>query len=209
MKRLLITLLAVITGIVNAQDYTHDISLSVSATIPFGQFASIEQDDDEPGLAKIGVNYNLTYNYNLNENWSLKTSILYGINKIKEEVIANSYDSATVRATNWGTQSALIGGQLTLPNDNIDFFIAGQIGYALISSPSYLVEYDNSNFVDGEGSYSGNGIAFLTAVGIKIKPEEALGILLSLELFNVNAEFNEFSQSVSTINTKIGLSYSF
>lgn len=211
MKKIFFTLLAVISTInfVSAQNYSHDISLTAGLSIPLGQFASSDVDNENPGLAKTGTNINLSYNFSFNKYWSVKTSFMYGTNKIEEEAIAASYDSATVVASNWGNKSAFIGGQFTIPNDKVDFFVAGQVGYAIISSPSYSVKYSNSSYADGVGSFEGNGIAYLTTLGIKLKPSESFGVLFSVELFNTSIESDNFTQPVNTLNTKIGLSYSF
>lgn len=231
MKKTIIILMAVLAittqGI--AQNDKGYIGISLGPSIPLGDLASKNFDNDAAGWADLGAIVDFSFAYKLGEGNFGITALLRGqSNPIDAQALANELAnqlpgvSWTVESESWGIGGLLFGGFGTFPvSDKAAFDIKAMIGFLNASSPelTFTASVPGAAIWVRQSSASATSFAYLLGAGFKFDIGERFYLLTNLDYLGSNPEFsnvqtttsegsgttNTWSQTMGTLNLSIGI----
>lgn len=151
MKQVILIITMVITGMLTSvaqkpagqQQRKFFMALSTGPAIPVGAFASTDMNNtDGAGLAKTGINLNLSMGYTINEGYALMIQALYSKHSLNDRM----FHEAGASSDHWQYYGMLIGPAMTVhagKNVMVDFKTLG--GVTRVNSPA--VSYNNTLLV--------------------------------------------------------------
>jgi len=232
MKNLFILMAVVFISVTSvfAQDKGY-IGVSIGPSIPTGDFASKDMNNEAAGFAKTGAIFDITFAYKLNKNFGV-TALLRGqANKLDAKAISNemykqlpSEVSSSVSTSSWGVGGLLIGGYSTVPvAKQLSFESRLMLGFISATSPDVTINlsgFGETAWVK-QSSTTSTALAYLAGVGLKYDAGKRVCVLLNVDYLGSNPKFDNvettssdgemskdsYSQAFGTVNFGFGIGY--
>ena len=207
------------------------IAISAGPSFPMGDFASTDSDNEGAGLAKTGSFFDLSFVQKFGTNLGMTLLLRGQYNAIDHEPIMDGLIqeeplvSWEVESEGWslGTLMGGVYGSFPLSPDKVSFETRVMAGIVSANSPEILItgtDAFSSAWVKQEHG-SGTAFGYLVGVGFKFNLGQRLALLINFDYLATEPEFedvttttsigifseNTFSQSITTINTGVGLAY--
>lgn len=208
----------------NEQGY---IGLSVGPSIPVGNFASTDLNNETAGLAKPGAIFDISFAYPLGQGSFGIMGLLRGqanpfdAQALADELARMSPGTAfTVEAKPWSVGGLMAGGYgVFYVTDRTSFEARAMIGFMNASSPEIKIK-TGSDWVR-QSSVAGNTVGFLVGAGFRFDISKRMYLLTMLDYMGEKPEFKDyeitsstgenakdtFSQPMGAINLSIGLAF--
>lgn len=160
MKKLIVLVTALLVGfVVTAQnkkvvrDYKSAFSVNIGPSMPIGDFESTNEDNENAGFAKTGVNVNVNYDYKFVENFGLAANFLYGYHKLHEELLHQIDPDLNMDHYQYvaGMIGPMVRASIT-PKTDFDFRLLGGIGRA--NSPEFVYQGETIITEDWASSFA-------------------------------------------------------
>lgn len=231
MKKVIFSLVALLT--IATQSYAQDekgyIGISIGPSIPTGDLASKDADNEAAGWANTGVMFDISFAYKLGEGNFGVTALLRGqANPTDAQGLADEFASQnpginwTVESDAWSLGGLMFGGFGSFPiSEKASFDTRAMIGFLSATSPELKVTGTGSGGTAWvkQGSTSATSFAYLIGAGFKFDIGSKVYLLTNLDYLGSNPEFNDveltasdgsketdtWSQSMGTINFSVGL----
>jgi hypothetical protein len=223
MKKIVLVLLPffVLTQ-TNAQDETDKqtqtkksyLSLQLGPSLPTGDFARKDIDNDEAGFAKTGLALDLNYIYQFNENIGLAASAFFNINSLAIKKIRELTGVSTLKTDHWQSIGLAVGPAFSYPfNDKVraDLKIMG--GIASANSP----DVRTNGFLLADEDWVAAAL-FQTGCGIRVDLGKNAFFASNLDFRYINPRFEITlssggqeirRQQMSTLNLTCGVGVRF
>jgi len=231
MKNIIFSLVALITIVFqsHAQDEKGYIGISLGPSIPIGDLASKDADNEAAGWANTGAVFDISFAYKLGEGNFGITALLRGqANPTDAQGLADELASQvagvnwTVESDGWGIGGLMVGGFGSFPISELTSFeTRAMFGFLTAVSPELTV----TGTLPGEtiwvkqGSTSATSFAYLFGAGVKFGIGSNLYLLTNFDYLGSNPEFTDveltasdgsrdtdtWSQSMGTINLSVGI----
>lgn len=224
-------------GRAHSQEGDVYVSLGAGASIPFGEYASTDFDDEASGFARPGGNFNIAFGYRFNEYISL-TGLLNGcVNRYDyvkvQEWLTEQYAQAlpdtrwVVESKSWGTGGLMGGITGSLPLVTNRFFLEARAlgGFLYAYSPAVYITGEETGsddkVLDIEQSTAASWVLDLGA-GFRYNRTHRQYFILMADYEYAEPYFKDvlatgtniemprsdaFRQQMSTINVSIGIGY--
>ncbi len=231
MKKIIITAIVLVSII--AKSYAEDrkgfIGISVGPSIPIGDLASSDVNNDAAGFANTGGVFDISFAYQLGEGNYGITALLRGqANPTDAQAMADEFGSMfptvnwTVESESWSIGGLLFGGFGSFPvSERTSFDARAMIGFLNAQSPEITI----TGTIPGEsiwlkqGSQNATSFAYLLGAGFSFDIGERLLLLTNLDYLGSNPEFSNveiidsdgnrdtstWSQVMGSINMSIGI----
>jgi len=180
--------------------------VSIGPSFPLGQFAEKSfpgiEEKDQPGMASVGVNANVTGGYYVKENIGVLLSVGYSTYKQKTEGYSHYFKrnwylnatEVTVEADHWKMLKVMAGGFLVTPisEDKINLVTKLSAGILKTDVPKYSWEAyaaTGSAFAGGEMEKEKLSATFCyqISLGLQFKMNERVHLLFDINSFNAAA----------------------
>lgn len=231
MKKIIFSLIAFTTIVLQsqAQDKKGYIGFSIGPSIPMGDLASKDFDNDAAGFAKTGAIFDISFAYKLgNGNFGI-TALLRGqSNSTDAQSLADEFANQvagvnwTVESDGWGIGGLMFGGFGSLPiSEKSSFDTRAMIGFLSATSPEITVTGSGPGGTAWikQGNAGTISFAYLIGAGFKFDIGKNLYLLTNLDYLGSNPEFRNvetttsdgtrekstWSQSMGTINFSAGI----
>ena len=207
------------------------IGIAVGPSIPTGDFASKDMNNESAGFAKTGAIFDITFAYKLNKNFGV-TALLRGqANKLDAQAVSNEMSkqmppefSNTVRTGSWGIGGLLVGGYSTIPiAKQLSFESKLMLGFISATSPDVTINlsgYGETAWVK-QNSVSSTAFAYMAGIGLKYDAGKRVCVLLNVDYLGSNPKFDNvettssdgemskdsYSQAFGTVNFGFGVGY--
>jgi hypothetical protein len=205
------------------------IGISIGPSIPFADFASTDENNDDAGFAATGGNLTVSFAYRLGAHLGI-TAMLSGnnnpVNKSAlESDFRNDYPGAdwNVEADNWRLGGLLLGGYATFPaSERLDVDVRLMAGVLNSTSPEITATASNGGVsVSGRREEKTVTVpSFDIGFGIKYRLGNAIALLANADFISANPKFDNvtttttfgsttssFDQNYSTLNLTIGIGF--
>lgn len=206
------------------------IGVILGPSIPIGDFASVNPDNESAGFAETGTLFELSFGYKIGENFGIAALIRGQSNSIDVQAMADDLSKAesslkgTIKSEPWSAAAFMIGGYGSFPiSEKFHFESKIMIGSLFGDSPEInisLTEPINNAWIKQEEA-DASAFAFLVGVGFKYDVGNRVCLLANLDYLGAKPEFsnvetsasftatetNTFSQSFNTINFGIGIGF--
>ncbi len=224
--------LVVLTTIVlhtQAQDAKGYIGFSLGPSIPMGDLASKDADNNAAGWAKTGAIFDISFGYKLgNGNFGISALLRGQTNPTDAQSLADELANQaagvnwTVESAGWGIGGLMFGGFGSFPiSEKSSFDTRAMIGFLSATSPEITLTASGpgGTFWFKQSSASTNSFAYLLGAGFKFDIGKKLYLLTNLDYLGSNPEFKNvetlssdgtrekstWSQSMGSINISAGL----
>ena len=225
---LIIWLFAITKGLSQDKGY---VAISIGPSIPIGDFASKDPDNDKAGLAQTGAIFDISFCYKLGKQLGVSALLRGQANSTDKQVIVNelatqlpSGVTADVDTGYWSAGALMVGGYGSFPlSKKISFDSKIMFGLLTASSPSFDI---NLNSGGGMGwvkqeSVSSSAFAYLLGVGLKFDAGKRICLLANVDYMGAKPKFENveivgsdgtiqttnWEQPYATINIGIGVGY--
>jgi len=231
MKKYILSFVVLTTIVLStqAQNTKGYIGLSLGPSIPLGEFASKDADNDAAGWAKTGAIFDISFAYKLGDgNFGISGLLRGQSNPTDAQSLANELANQvagvnwTVESAGWGIGGLMFGGFGSFPiSEKASFDTRVMIGFLSASSPEITVTGSGPGGTDWfkQSSASANSFAYLLGAGFKFDIGKKLYLLTNLDYLGAKPEFNNvetiasdgsrekstWSQSMGSINFSGGL----
>lgn len=231
MKKIIIVAIVAMSVITSsyAQEQKGYIGISLGPSIPVGDLASKNFDNDEAGYANTGAVFDISFAYKLGDgNFGITALIRGQANPTDAQIIADEFSRQfpsanwTVESDSWGIGGLMFGGFGSFPvSEKISFDPRAMIGFLNATAPAITVSGSGSG---GSGwikveSASASSFAYLIGAGFKFDISDKLFLLTNLDYLNSNPEFinvetitsdgdrqlDTFNQTIGSINLSVGI----
>lgn len=228
MKRLFIALILMISISAIGQNKKNMIGLNIGASIPSGDFALIDGNNENAGFALPGLSVDINYNTFLNDHLAL--ALLWGsiANPIDVNELAGYYNSVTnnmtwsVNADNYESGSLLGGLLFCVPLNKVDFTLRGLAGYSYSKSPELRMIGTGKFISITQSEAKAEAFAFCVGTGFRIHLGGVVALNLNADYYSTKPEFDitatsstgdfVFStaeQKINAINLTMGIGFKF
>lgn len=231
MKKVILSLffLTTISSQIKAQDEKGFIGVSIGPSIPMGDLASKDANNDAAGWANTGAIFDISFTYKLGKGNFGLTALLRGQSNLTDaqalvDEIANQYPGInwTVESGNWGVGGLMFGGFGSFPiSEKASFDTRAMIGFLSATSPEITItgtDPGGTAWIKQE-STAASSFAYLLGAGFKFDIGRKLYLLTNLDYLGLNPEFRNvetttslgtrekstWGQSMGTINLSIGI----
>jgi hypothetical protein len=205
------------------------IAVSLGPSIPTGDFASKDMDNNSAGFAKTGAIFDISFRYKLKNNFGV-TAILRGqANQLDAQAIADEMSnkfgiSGTVKTNSWGIGGLLVGGYSTIPvAKQLTFESRLMIGFVTASSPDISINFNimsESGWVK-QNTVTSSAFAYLAGVGLKYDAGKRVCLLANIDYLGAKPKFKDvetafsdgtlekdtFTQQFGSVNVGVGIGY--
>jgi hypothetical protein len=218
MKKLLVLVAAVLVSIgVTAQENKVQrelksfLAFSAGPSFPVGDFASANENNENAGFAKTGVNFNLTYNYKFVKTSGVGVSAFYGFNNIDKKILQNVQGLDVDHFKYLGITAGPVFSHELGTKASVDFRLMG--GVARANSPRMVYQGETILTEDWATAFAWNGgidvrmdltkksFVVLRTDYFQTKPE------FLVDIFNVSAE--KGFQKITVLNITAGIGFKF
>ena len=208
------------------------IALSLGSSIPVGEFASQDINNEKAGLAKLGAFIDISYATKLGKSFGISVLLRGQSNAIDNHRIEaelsklNPGINFTVSSKNWGASNLMIGGYGSFPlnsDNHSSFETRALIGILSGTSPEILFNatYGNTSQNYITRSVSATSYSFLIGVGFKFEVSKKLCVLTNVDILGSEPKFNykvitysttpgesfDFRQQITTVNVGVGVGF--
>lgn len=231
MKKVILSLilLTILSSQIKAQDEKGFIGISVGPSIPMGDLASKDANNDAAGWANTGAIFDISFAYKLGGGNFGITALLRGqanptdAQALADE-IANQFAGVnwTVESAGWGIGGLMFGGFGSFPiSEKASFDTRAMIGFLSATSPEITITGTGPGGTAWikQGSTAAYSFAYLLGAGFKFDVGRKLYLLTNIDYLGSNPEFRNvetttslgtrerstWSQSMGTLNLSIGL----
>jgi hypothetical protein len=231
MKKIIFSLIAVMTFVLQsqAQDKKGYIGLSIGPSIPMGDLASKDADNDAAGWANTGAIFDISFAYKLgNGNFGISALLRGQSNPTDAQSLADELANQvagvnwTVESAGWGIGGLMFGGFGSFPiSEKSSFDSRAMIGFLSATSPEITITGSGPGGTVWvkQSSTASTSFAYLLGAGFKFDLGKKLYLLTNLDYLGSNPEFknvettasdgtrekNTWSQSMGTINLSVGI----
>jgi len=213
---LIICVISATKGLAQDKAPSHDngyIAISIGPSIPIGDFASKDADNDKAGLAQTGGLFDISFAYKfgkyLGVSGLLRTQAYSAdkqviVDAVREQLPGNV--AVDVQAGNWVTGAFMAGGYGSFPISNkASFDTRLMIGAITADSPSldiYINGGGGSAWTKQENVTS-SALAYLVGVGFKFNVGKRICILANADYMAATLSFEnaEIVSSDGSLNT--------
>jgi hypothetical protein len=208
MKKVLFTVLVMIISIVaNAQmeDRRGYIGVTLGPAIPLGDFGDTNLDNEDAGLAKTGINFNLVhFGYKFSQNFGIAASWfgaahevdISGIDEV--EFSANEIDAGT-----WSYGGLFAGVLVSIPaGEKLFFEFKPMVGFVTATSPE--IKVSGSTYMEDQ---QGSSIGFDLLGSVRYNFAEKWCAMFNVDYLTAKPEFDYFEQSISALSFNIGIAF--
>jgi len=202
------TLLAAVSLQAQQKQSKFFAQLSVGPSFPIGKFADKTYkglpDETEPaGLAKLGLNTQLTIGYSLNDNFGLLFSPAYSVHAqdaqgYKDFVKASVYGAGvtttsdpTLEAKSWQLLKLMAGGFMVTPltaENKLVLVTKVAIGACKTAIPEYSFKGHGQGITTYSGKFNKTSLpwafAYQISMGLKYKLKDKMHLLFDVNSFN-------------------------
>lgn len=193
MKKILFTLFCISTLVTSVQAQTEPfqksgfLGITIGPAIPLGDFADDDLNNEDSGLAESGFNLTLlSFGYELVENFGIAASWFGG-----GHIIETDFGDGI-----WGYGALVVG-----PMVSFELSEQADIDFKLMVGPTAgIFDFDT---LDEQQEGSGFGLDIGTSIRIKLS--DKIGLILNMDYFNTNSEFDDFEQQMTALNINGGL----
>lgn len=231
MKKILFGLIMLLS--ITTQSYAQDskgyIGISFGPSIPMGDLASKDADNDEAGWAKTGALVDISFAYKLGKGNFGITALLRGqSNPIDAQALSDEFANEfpgviwNVQSDNWGIGGLMFGGFGSFPlSEKSSFDTRAMIGFVNASSPGMTVTgtAPGGSIWVKQSSASAAAFAYLIGAGFKFEIGSKLYLLTNLDYLGSKPEFSNvetttsdgdiltdtWSQRMGTLNFSLGI----
>jgi hypothetical protein len=231
MKKIILSLIfvAAMSSQINAQDNKGYIGFTMGPSIPLGDFASKDVNNDDAGWTNTGVMFDISFAYKLGGGNFGVTALLRGqanptdAQALADE-IANQFAGVnwTVESAGWAIGGFMFGGFGSFPiSQKATFDTKAMIGFVSANSPNYTITGTGPGgtaWIKQE-SKAATSFAYLFGAGFKFDIGSKLHLLTNLDYLASNPEFRNIetttslgtrdrstlSQNMGTLNLSIGI----
>jgi len=227
---LLVTFCLFVATTAHSQDKGY-IAIAIGPSIPIGDFASKDPNNDSAGLAATGAIFDISFVYLFGKNFGAAALIRGQANSPDTDVLAQELSAklpANVRydidTGTWTVGGGFIGGYGSFPiSKKLSFESKIMIGSITASSPTidiYLTNGIDAEWVKQE-SITSSAFAYLFGVGFKFNAGRRFCLLANVDYMASKPEFknveiissdggidlNTWRQPFTTINIGLGIGY--
>lgn len=201
----------------------HLLKITLGPSVPLGDYADTDSDNDEAGLAMTGASFGVNYHFFPVEYIGIGADFrLYG-HASDEDAIADGLEETAggtwdVESTGWGVTIAMPNVIVQIPAGKVFPYLSIGAGYGSASSPEFELEGTNGSqtLKIEQSSASAGGLAARFGVGVNFQIGR-VGIDLQGSYLTLNAtefeiedentgEETEFDQQISAFNIETGIS---
>jgi len=220
-----------------AQEGDVPVSLGAGISIPTGEYANTDFDDEASGFARPGGNFNITFGYRFNEYISLTGMLNGSVNrydyiKVQEwftEQFAQALPDTrwVVESKSWGTGGLIAGPTASLPLVTNKLFLEGRVlgGFLYAYSPAVYVTGKETGEEDKELNIEqSTALSWMldAGAGFRYQRTRKQYFLLMADYVYAEPYFRDvqttgtnfevlredaFRQQITTINISIGIGY--
>lgn len=209
--------------------------ITAGASLPLGDFANDNLENNGDGFAKTGFSIKTSYDHRITYNFGISGLLLVHSNPWDDEALLNSIDrdsvnvvdQLSVSTSNWSSIGILLGPFLYVPvNDLLNFEIKATIGFYNAYAPEIVIsgtrsngenyslrflKYSDIGFAWNLGStirYNISGTKYLTVSGDYLSSTIKFD---NIERFNENGVISRdsFEQVFTTFNITAGIGFAF
>lgn len=235
--KIIATIACIIPSLLQAQENTKEnvvketnflVSLSAGPSVPLSDFGNKDLNDPSSGLAKTGLNYQLSFNYLIGENFGIGTKAFYfynpqdpnvWLNNFLQNASPNQFFKVTTFPWEFKGLAGGLYGTFDLENNYAD--VKFLIGYASVNFPKVLVELQEGNqkaslFIDAQKKMVPT---FELNFALRIPMVDQLNAIIDFSFLNTEVQFDVFDNDrnflysqtnrVSVSNISLGCAYKF
>lgn len=231
MKKIVFSLIMLLS--LTTQSYAQEtkgyIGISLGPSIPMGDLASKDIDNESAGWANTGALVDISFAYKLGKGNFGITALLRGYsNPTDAQAMANEFAKEfpgatwTVESDSWKIGGLMLGGFGSFPiSEKSSFDTRVLIGFVNASSPALTVTENDagSSIWVKQSSTSATSFAYLIGAGFKFEIGSKLYLLTNLDYLGSKPEFSNvettssggnrttdtWSQSIGTLNFTAGI----
>jgi hypothetical protein len=207
------------------------IAISIGPSIPTGEFASKNMDNESSGFANTGAIFDISFAYKLNKNFGL-TAVLRGqANEVDAQALSKEMSKQltsditnSVSTGSWGIGGLLVGGYATVPfAKQLSFESRLMLGFITSTSPDMTINLSSPNgsaWVK-QSSATAPAFAYLAGIGIKYDVAKRVCLLTNFDYLGANPQFvdvettnslgglgkNDFTQAFGSVNIGFGVGF--
>ena len=210
-------------------------AISLGPSIPLGDFASKDMDNESAGFAKPGAIFDLSFGYKLGKNVGV-TALLRGqSNKLDGNAISNEMSkqlpddvSEQTKVGSWAIGAFLAGVYSSIPvAKQVTFETRLMMGVLSVKAPEILIDLTGPGGTAWvkQKSASTTAFAYLAGIGIKYDAGKRVAVLANIDylgakpqfdnveittnLLDLQNETNDYTQDFGSINVSFGIGYRF
>jgi len=231
--RIIFTLLTALICNANAQQSNGYLGIAIGPSIPLGDLASNNLDNDAAGLANTGSTLDITFAYKLGgRNFGIRAMLRCQGNPMDAQALADAlaYRNPgvlfTVESKAWSIGGILFGGYGAFPISQTSFFTTrAMIGFLSATSPEITITGTGPTGAAWikRSSKDATAFSYLLGVGFKFDLATKLCLLANLDYLGSEPEFvnvtttnslgdlqkNTWSQVMGILNFTFGVALKF
>jgi len=229
MKNFLIVLtLFLLTGTKCLSQDKGYIAISLGPSIPIGDFASKDANNNSAGWATTGAIFDISFAYKLGRNFGLSALLRGQANGIDNDAFASELAKQaggnwTVDSKAWSIGGLMFGAYGSFPiSDKVSFDTRAMIGFLNATSPELNVTLNGSGGAAWvkQSSVSATSFSYLIGGGFKFDVGHKICLIANLDYLGAKPEFRDvevtssaggapnkstFSQGFGAINFGFGI----
>ncbi len=182
----------------NAQgDRPGYLGISIGASIPLGDFADDDENNEDAGFAETGISLQTPFAYKFGETFGLAGNLMFNSNPIAE------FDGQEDIDAYWNYFAVLVGPLVSFDlSEKVALDLKATGGY---SSSQFSVEAGGFD-IDVDG---GNGFAYDIGAALRLNLSEKTALLFAADYFSTQQEFDdelfgELENTITSLNASLG-----
>lgn len=208
------------------------VGLSVGASIPIGDFASKDKNNNSAGFATTGTIFDISFGYKLGKNFGISALYRGQVNPTDADAFAaifqNQYPgiSWTVDSKSWSAAGFLFGCYGSFPigtSGQTSFETRALIGFLSATTPEINItgRFGTTSAWIRQSSATATSFSFLLGMGFKFNVGNKICLLTNLDYLGAKPEFTDIkitdstggssvetvTQSLETINFSVGIGF--
>jgi hypothetical protein len=204
------------------------IGISLGPSIPLGDYADNDGDNEDAGFAMTGLHLNLNFNYKFNENLGFAALWTGNAHPIDVDEMVDLFWSIDpslnweVETEAWSSGSLMGGLLVSFPYDKVDFDIKGLIGYSSSTIPNIDVTASDGSTAVNIKQNEAVAMAFAVnlGAGLRYNVSDKIALTINMDYFSTKPEFevattsnfgyssnDDFKQTINMLNISFGIGY--
>lgn len=217
----------------HAQNQKGYISISLGPSLPTGDFASTNYNNNEAGWSKTGAVIDIAFTHKFSQShWGIAAMLRGQTNPLDAQGIADEVASQvpgvliTVTTTNWQIGSLWLGTYGSFPfSEKAAFDTRAMIGFLRVTAPEITttaITAFGSEWIK-QSSSTTSTFGYLLGAGFRFDLGEKLSFLTQADYMSSKPKFKDVettssmgdyeketkSQKIQTVNVSIGLAFKF
>eukprot|EP01029_Cantina_marsupialis_P023525 TRINITY_DN5894_c0_g1_i1.p2 TRINITY_DN5894_c0_g1~~TRINITY_DN5894_c0_g1_i1.p2 ORF type:complete len:193 (-),score=39.04 TRINITY_DN5894_c0_g1_i1:1180-1758(-) len=162
------------------------IGFTINGAIPTGDFADFSDNNSDAGYASTGAKVGfINFGYKLSSKYGIAASLFSS---------AHMYDNR--EDYHWGYGALMVGPMVSYPvARNLELEFKGMLGFG------------NAFFEDRHGEVEDGIVGFDFASTLRYNFARKWALLINADYFSTQAEFKDYTQSISALNVGLGLAF--